>query len=278
MPEHIVDLSAPDRARQQQVAAFYTQHAAALQRTVARRALTVAGQLAERIARAREQAARDARGASEQHARELQARLDAERAAARAALAPVGRDDWWQRAEPDDIARAWETAQAWREHDPAARQAAERIHAELRTRYGIDTRDLRADPAAVRAALAARDTARAGAGGQRSRAHDEEAEAGALLAGANRADAAQDANRDGGRPDTDRVDADNHLAEAASREHLAAALKGVADGEAVEARVIAATNQARPAAEAVTATPPPRAPRARRARGAGRVKDRSRSR
>jgi hypothetical protein len=37
--EHIVDLSEPDRTRQQQVAAFYAQHAAALQRTVARRAL-----------------------------------------------------------------------------------------------------------------------------------------------------------------------------------------------------------------------------------------------
>jgi hypothetical protein len=240
-------------------------------------ALTVAGQLAERIARAREQAARAARAASEQHARELRARVDAERAAARAALAPVAREEWWQRAEPDEIARAWEAAQAWREHDPAARAAAERIHAEVRSRYGIDTRDLRADPAAVRAALAAHDSARERAGGQRSRARDEQAEASALLAGANRADAAQDADRDGDRRTGDRVDAD-HVAEAAGREDLAAALEGVADAEAVEARVVAATNQAHPAAEAVTATSPPRAPRARRARGAGRVKDRSRSR
>ncbi|MGH2715863.1 MAG: hypothetical protein ACRDM7_18640, partial [Thermoleophilaceae bacterium] len=59
---------------------------------------------------------------------------------------------------------------------------------------------------------------------------------------------------------------------------LAAALGGVADGEAVEARVVATANQARPADEAV-ATPPRRASRARPARSAtGRVKDRSRSR
>jgi hypothetical protein len=239
-------------------------------------ALTVAGQLAERMARAREQAARDARAASEHEAHELQVRLDAERAAARAALAAVGREEWWQRAEPDDIARAWETAQAWREHDPDARQAAERIHEEVRTRYGIDTHDLRADPGAVRAALAARDGAHAGAEHQSARAREEEAEATALLAGANRADAAQDANRD--RPDGDRVAAADHLAEAADRENLAAALGGIADGEAVEARVVAATNQARPAAEAVTA-PPRRTPRARPSRSAtGRVKDRSRSR
>jgi colicin import membrane protein len=47
--------------------------------------LTVVGHVAERAARAREQDARRGQAASEQEARELQARLDAERAAARAA-------------------------------------------------------------------------------------------------------------------------------------------------------------------------------------------------
>ena len=115
--------------------------------------LTVAGQLAERALRAREQSAREAQARSEQEARTLQARLDSERAAARAALAPVDRDEWWQSAQPADITRAWETAQTWRELDPDARRAGERIHDELQRRYGIDTRDLQADPAAVRAAL-----------------------------------------------------------------------------------------------------------------------------
>jgi hypothetical protein len=59
-------------------------------------------------------------------------------------------------------------------------------------------------------------------------------------------------------------------------EHFAAAWPSLADEE-VEARVIAATNQARPATEAVAATPA-RAARAMRARGTARVKDRSRSR
>ena len=240
--------------------------------------LTVAGQLAERSARAREQAARDARAHSEQHARELQARLDAERAAARAALAPVAREEWWQRAEPDDIARAWETAQAWRELDPrstAGRRAhPRRAPRSLRHRHERSARRSRRRARRARGPRRARE----GAGGQRARAIGEEAEATALLAGANRAEAAQNADRDHDRPDSERLDAGDHLAEAASREDLAAALEDVADSEAVEARVVAASNQARPAAEAVTATPPPRAPRARRARGAGRVKDRSRSR
>src|SRR3954453_21824148 len=90
--------------------------------------LTAAAHVAEQLARSREQAARDARAAGQHEARELQARLDAERATARDALAPLAREEWWQRADVDEIARAWQTAQAWRELDYDARQAAECIH------------------------------------------------------------------------------------------------------------------------------------------------------
>ena len=38
MAEHTVDLTEPERTRKQRVAAFYAEHTAALQRTVARRA------------------------------------------------------------------------------------------------------------------------------------------------------------------------------------------------------------------------------------------------
>src|SRR4051812_14322374 len=203
--------------------------------------LTVAARVAEQLARSREQAARDARAAGEHEARQLQARLDTERAAARAVLAPVAREEWWQRADVNEIARAWETAHAWRELDPDARQAAERIHDQLRDRYGIDTGDLRADERAVRAALVVR---------ERARARDDEHEAAALVAGADRVDADQHAGRDHAPRD-----ANDHVAEPADREILAAALHGVADEETVEARVVAATNQAQPASEAVTTSP-----------------------
>jgi hypothetical protein len=221
-------------------------------------ALTVAARVAEQLARAREPQARDARAAGEHEARQLQARLDAERAAARAALAPVARDEWWERAGVDEIARAWETAQAWRAHDPDARHAAERIHDQVRDRYGIDTRDLGAEEGAVRAALVDRER--------------EQHEAAALLAGAERADADQHVRRDQDTPA-----AADHIAERGDREILAAALDGLGDGEAVDARVVAASNQARPPAEAVT-TPLQRAPRAGRAGFSARIKDRSRSR
>jgi hypothetical protein len=226
--------------------------------------LTAAAHAAEQLARTREQAARDARSAGEHEARQLQARLDGERTAARAALAPVAREDWWQRAGVEEITRAWETAQAWQGLDPDARHAAERIHDQLRERYGLDTRDLRAVEGAVREALAQRE--------REARARSEDQEAVALLAGAERAQADQDVRRDHQPPASiDRV------AEPADREILAAALHGVADEETVEARVVAATNQAQPASEAIT-TPPQRTPRARPARRAARSKDRSRSR
>ena len=43
-----------------------------------------------------------------QEGRELSARLDAERSAARSALVPVQREEWWTRAQPQDIAPAEE--------------------------------------------------------------------------------------------------------------------------------------------------------------------------
>ena len=236
--------------------------------------LTVAGHVAERALRAREQAMRDAQARSEQEARVLQARLDSERAAARAALAPVDRDEWWQHASVDDISRAWETAQTWRELDADARRAGERMHDELQRRYGIDTSDLQADPAAVRAALERAERSRGQSDQERDAATAESAEAAALVAGADQLDDRVDS----AQRDVELDDADRHLGDAVSREALADSLAGVAEEETVQARVVAATNQARPAREAVAAAPR-RAPRARRARTpAGRERDRSQSR
>ena len=200
----------------------------------------MAGQLAERALRAREQSARESQARSEQEARTLQARLDSERAAARAALAPVDRDEWWQSAQHEDTTRAWETAQTWRELDPDARRAGERIHDELQRRYGIDTRDLQADPAAVRAALEHAERTRSQSDQERDAAAAERAEASALVTGADQLDDRLEA----AQRDVELEHADRHLGEAVSREALAGSLAGVAEQETVQARVVAATDQA----------------------------------
>jgi hypothetical protein len=80
-------------------------------------------------------------------AHEAQARLAAERSAAHAALAPVQKEQWWDKAQPADIATAHAVAEGWKDHDPAALAAAEKIRQEVFTRYGIDTHDVGADAA-----------------------------------------------------------------------------------------------------------------------------------
>ncbi|MDQ3722587.1 MAG: hypothetical protein M3376_05855 [Actinomycetota bacterium] len=229
-------------------------------------ALTVAGRIAERHAREREQQLRSAQAASEQEARELRNRLDAERGSARAALAPVARDEWWERAYPGAIAEAWETANTWKDTDPDAQRAHDRIAAQLSDRYGIDVRELGADPAAVRDALERREQDRQQGGAERAAARQEEAEAAHLLAGSDDVEPDQ-------QPQEEAVSGD--LAEtlydsADRRRDLASSLETIADRETIDARVLADVNQARPAAEAVAADAGGRTPKARPNRGAGR--------
>lgn len=214
--------------------------------------LTAAGRMAERIAREREQQLRDAQARSEHEARELKGRLDSERAAARAALAPVEQEQWWHSARPEEIADAWQTANAWKDSDAEAQRATDRIRRELQERHGIDTSQLGADPGAVRDALERRDEARLAADRQRAQARGEHATAAALLA----------------EPDTDqaptpeheeRERAEQHYDGAQRREELAEQLEAVGDTESAQARVLADRNQARPAQHA-TADRATRAP------------------
>jgi len=138
-------------------------------------AVTVGGLVAERMMRAREQAHRDAEALSQQEARELANRLDAERASARASLQPIVRDEWWERAQPGDIGVAWETANAWKDIDPDANRTVGHMRDELRRRYAIDTDSLDADPAAVQEALERRERALRLAAEAREQARGEEA-------------------------------------------------------------------------------------------------------
>jgi colicin import membrane protein len=101
-------------------------------------AMTAAGALARSRAQASEDELRQARTESEQRERELRARLEADRAAARVELSTVNQPQWWERASPQEIEHAWETAVQWRDTDSDAARAAVRIRAEVEERYGID--------------------------------------------------------------------------------------------------------------------------------------------
>lgn len=112
-----------------------------------RQSLMIASRIAETLARRRQESQRQQEHQDSQVAHEAQARLAAERSAARAALAPVEKDQWWDTAQPNDIATAHAVAEGWKDHDPAALAASERIRQEVLTRYGIDTHDVGADAA-----------------------------------------------------------------------------------------------------------------------------------
>jgi len=208
-----------------------------------RTAMAAAAQVAQVAMRALEQRRREIQAAAEQRAAELTARFDAERSAARAALAPLGRDDWWTTARPEQVTTAYETARAWEKYDPDVRIAADRIRGEVSARYGVD-------PASLdRAAQLDRDAAEQRDGAQLD-------DAAALVAGV---DAVTEANERAA------VDAEYQSASqqraaalwdsAERRTDLANSLVGTASVEAVTVRMIVDTGQGRPARDAaVTAS------------------------
>lgn len=230
--------------------------------------LTVAGRLGEQLARAREQELRRAQAVEEQQARELQARFDAERAAARAQLAPVMDNRWWDTASGRDVERVHEVATAWKDHDPAARDAAETIRDQVQRRYGLYLDNLGADDASVATALAKAERDRGLADTERSGGRDENTEAEQLLAEADREDRdrEQDVTAENQRPDALREEAGKKYDSAERRRELAASLEGVADREAVQARLSADQDQGTPPSAAV-AQAPARTPKARNTRG-----------
>lgn len=140
--------------------------------TAMRTALTVAMQLADKMARLREELARDAQRRDTDAARELAARFEAERGVAMSQVDVVNRPEWWNDASVQDIAQVTETAGSWRGFDPRAEAAMETIGREVQDRHGVDVASLIAD--------------------ERARAGEERTEAVQLVAEADRLDRAAD--------------------------------------------------------------------------------------
>lgn len=257
-------------------------------------ALTIASQFGERIARLREQLARQREAAATQQTRELEARFEAERGAVRASLAPVQQPEWWDQATPEDIAGAHETATAWRDYDDVANSAQTRIRDEVRERYGIDVDAPGADPVAVAAALRSAELDRDQARAQRERAGEELTASQLLLADVNRRDA-QANELDQDNTDADRTNDSESQRQAEQlhreadvnrglsgldydsserRQQFASSLEGKADQKTIDARLLADGDQAKHPREAVRSQPG-RAPKARRS-GTSTVQQRER--
>jgi hypothetical protein len=112
-----------------------------------RQSLLIASRIAETLARRRQELLRQQEQQDAQAAHEARAQLAAQRSAVQAALSPVEKDQWWDKAQPHDIATVHAVAEGWKDHDPVALGAAERIRHEVLSRYGIDTHDVGSDAA-----------------------------------------------------------------------------------------------------------------------------------
>ena len=116
--------------------------------------LATAAQLADRVARARQELARDAQRRSDDEYRQLEARFRAEGASAAARLSVVDRPEWWNHASPQQIVSMYELAHQWRDDQPNAANAADTIAQQVQDRYGIDVISPDPDPDELRAAVA----------------------------------------------------------------------------------------------------------------------------
>lgn len=123
-----------------------------------RQSLMIASRLAETLARRRQESQRQQEHQDTQTAHEARARLAAERSAANATLAPVEKDQWWDKAQPGDIATAHAVAEGWKDHDPAALAASETIRRQVLTCYAIDTHDVGPDAAYLESGIQAINT------------------------------------------------------------------------------------------------------------------------
>ena len=112
-----------------------------------RTGLLLGAQLAQRHARAREQALHEAARDSLGQARAEQQRQQAQRQQALAGLEGVFSGSWWEHAGAEDIRDAWTTARSYQHEDAHAARGVWRIADELKQRYGVDA--FQTDPAAL---------------------------------------------------------------------------------------------------------------------------------
>lgn len=233
-------------------------------------AVQVAMQAAEQIARARQNAAHRAQAADQQEATQLRARMDAERTTAGLEFSQTRDARWWEQASPQQIGDTYQSAVAWRDEHPQARDTERHMRETLHQRYGIDVNNLQADPAVVAAEVQRREQqSRTEHGGART----ERGEAEAMMAESELAEGRSRAADQQAQTSTDPSERDEARHEAHTfedvaqrleaegvgqwdtaqrREQQAEALRGEGVPEnAVQARTLADVSQAKPAIEAV---------------------------
>ena len=108
-----------------------------LLRGQAQAALAVAGRLGEMLARQRAERQQELQRAADEERRQLEERFEAERAVMRTQLSAVHQPQFWESAQPQDIATHYALAQQWEPFDDMARLSREHMHDEIKDRYDL---------------------------------------------------------------------------------------------------------------------------------------------
>ncbi|MFD7008123.1 hypothetical protein [Rhodococcus jostii] len=247
--------------------------------------MQAATRLAEQMARTREAERRRAEQQSTQATRELEQRLNSERAAAESQLRAVLDDRWWDRADSGQIADNYQSARAWQNESPAAARAAERIEEEVKRRYGIDP-STAVDRDAVNRLLREAEARRSREKEEHDNARTDNLTASALMAEADRTDRAEqeqatlEADGTGTEPEPTpglvnpspegerlRDAAHTEWDSAERRDNFADDMRAAGiDAETVAARITADLDEATHPRNAVATGGPKRAPKARKGR------------
>lgn len=226
---------------------------------VLRTSLMAATRMGEQLARMRENQLRVNEAKSAQETRQLQARMEIERTAARAELAAVNHPTWWDKAEADDIAQAWQTASSWRGIDPEIEKHAKKIEQEVSERWGFDVANTGARPEDVATHLQRTLDAHAAAEHELSQKQRLEREALELLIVADgmrdsrEAGGVEDVAADENKEDRLRAQATSLKDQAAGHEAQAAQHLSDADLEVKEAKMTADLGQGYPPRAATVA-------------------------
>ncbi|MCT1378275.1 hypothetical protein, partial [Microbacterium sp. p3-SID337] len=244
---------------------------------MARVAVTAGARLGEQLSQAIAQRARELEARTATEARDLRDRFEAERGAAVAEVRQVHGAEFWNQNDPQRIGQTFATARAWREFEPEARTAEDRMKVELHERYGIDTDALDGDPARVQEWVARLEAERLERLAQEERRKEQEdrADAAVTLSEADRLDAQAAQAEAAAQHEPDPADRDAAAAQAGElrdastetraesgqdydsagrRAARAAELEGKQiDQETVATRMRADVSQGRPASEAVIA-------------------------
>ena len=229
-----------------------------------RMGITVAAQIGQEVSRLREAALRKAEEDATREAARARTEYEAERTIAHAKLAPTANSEWWDSASPERIAEVHQYATTWKNHDPEAQAASERIRTEVSNRYGIDVDNTGIDASRMREGAAKADALRDEAASERKGGAGETVEAQSLAAEADRLDRERDsqltkaeqAPEPSARAEADaRADflegehsrtasgAESTYDSAERRQALASSLEGKADAETIDARLRADRDQ-----------------------------------